>query len=128
MKGIPMLIKPSIIYLACPYSHKDESIKLERFHRANVAAAFLIKLGHVVYSPISMTHPIDQILIEDGCFFDSSYWVNFDETFMNICEAIVILKIDGWNLSSGVKREIEYFKNKGIDPLFLDENNNFIRI
>jgi hypothetical protein len=51
-----------IIYLACPYSDPDYAIREQRFHLANDAAASLIRQGYIVYSPITMTHPIDVVL------------------------------------------------------------------
>jgi len=47
-----------MIYLACPYSHPDSNVREYRFKMANRAAAKLMRDGHIVYSPISHTHPI----------------------------------------------------------------------
>ena len=47
-----------MIYLACPYSHPDNNVREHRFKMANRAAAKLMGEGHIIYSPISHTHPI----------------------------------------------------------------------
>jgi hypothetical protein len=99
-----------IIYLACPYTHPSYSVREQRFNAATKVAAALIRQGHVVFSPITMTHPIDSILAGEEATLGSNYWVEFDEAFMDACSAMVILKIDGWNLSDGIRREIEYFR------------------
>ena len=102
-----------IIYLACPYTHPDGRIREERFRSATEVAADLIRQGHIVYSPITMTHPIDVVLAGTGSTLGSDFWVSFDEAFMDACSEMVILKVDGWDKSAGIKREIAYFKKQG---------------
>jgi hypothetical protein len=57
-----------------------------------------------------MTHPIDLVLAAESGTLGSDYWVAFDEAFMAFCDEMIVLKIEGWNKSSGIKREIEYFQ------------------
>lgn len=102
-----------IIYLACPYTHIDKKVREMRFNAATRAAAHLIKSGRIVFSPITMTHPIDVVLATEDATLGSDYWVDFDEAFMEFCSEMIILNIDGWNTSSGIKREILYFQSKG---------------
>ena len=33
----------------------------------------------------------------------------FDEAFMEMCSEMVVIKLEGWERSSGIKREIEFF-------------------
>lgn len=113
-----------IVYLACPYSHPDLDIRLERFAAANRAAAWLIRAGSIVYSPISMTHPIDLEMSEEGISQGSDYWCDFDEAFMEFCTEMLILDIPGWENSSGIARELRYFKEKGRDVSMLTLTNN----
>jgi hypothetical protein len=110
----------SIIYLACPYTHADHDIRELRFNAATVAAAHLIEHGHIVYSPITMTHPIDTVLASDAATLGSDYWIKFDEAFMDVCSELIVLKIDGWDTSSGIRREIEYFREQGKPVSFLE--------
>ena len=106
-------MKRPIIYLACPYSHADWQTRLDRFAASADAAAMLIRKGLVVYSPITMTHPIDVVLAENQSSMGSDYWVDFDESFMDVCAEMLILTLDGWRGSSGIKREIAYFETQG---------------
>lgn len=69
--------------------------------------------GHVVFSPITMTHPIDQLLAKAGETLGSTYWVNFDEAFMNACAEMYVMQIDGWEASEGIRREIDHFQKRG---------------
>ncbi len=102
--------KAGIVYLACPYTDADPKVRLSRFQKATEAAAHLIEQGRIVFSPITMTHPIDLVLADENATLGSDYWVSFDEAFMEFCSEMVILKIDGWDSSRGVKREMEFFK------------------
>jgi hypothetical protein len=103
----------SVIYLACPYTHPDPEIRRRRFEAATKAAAELIRQGNIVYSPITMTHPIDMELAGRANTLGSDYWVAFDEAFMEMCSEIVILQLDGWQESSGIARELDYFRSAG---------------
>ena len=102
-----------IVYLAGPYTHDDPLVREERFHKITRAAAHLIESGAIVYSPLTMTHPIDLELAAAGETMGSEYWVRFDEAFMEFCDCITVLRIEGWDNSSGVMREIEFFESKG---------------
>jgi nucleoside 2-deoxyribosyltransferase len=101
--------KLKILYLACPYTDPDHMVRLERFNFATQAAASLIAKGHIVFSPITMTHPIDVVMAGDQNTLGSDFWVQFDQAFMERCDEFVLLAIDGWQKSGGVRREIEYF-------------------
>jgi hypothetical protein len=109
-----------IIYLACPYTDENSSLRKRRFQAATDAAARLISKGLIVYSPITMTHPIDSVLAGRGATLGSDYWVSFDEAFMDACAEMMILRMDGWEKSSGIKREIAYFEKMGKRITFLD--------
>lgn len=104
------LPRSEIIYLASPYTDIDPKVREHRFHCATMAAAHLVEQEFIVYSPITMTHPIDLILAAEGQTLGSDYWVRFDEAFLEVCSKIVILKLDGWDRSSGVRREMEWFE------------------
>jgi hypothetical protein len=103
-----------IVYLASPYTHFDEAIRQRRYEVVTQVAAIFIGQGKVVFSPITMTHPIDRILAGSDKTLGSDYWVRFDESFMNFCSEMVVLKLMGWETSTGVNREIKYFVGKGL--------------
>jgi hypothetical protein len=101
----------NVIYLACPYTHPDPAVRKARFEIATAIAAELIRAGHIVYSPITMTHPIDMMLAGASNTLGSDYWVAFDEAFMEMCSEMVVIRLDGWRRSNGIQREISYFTN-----------------
>jgi nucleoside 2-deoxyribosyltransferase len=102
-----------IVYLAGPYSHPDPAVREGRYTVITAVAAQLISKGRIVFSPLTMTHPIDQLLAGHSETLGSDYWVNFDEAFMEFCSEIVVVMVDGWDKSSGVAREIKFFRDRG---------------
>lgn len=101
----------NIIYLACPYTDVDTGVRLERFEIATSVAASLIQRGLIVFSPITMTHPIDIVLAGSAGTLGSDFWVRFDEAFMDACSEMLIVDINGWRNSEGIKREVKYFSD-----------------
>jgi hypothetical protein len=106
----------SIVYLACPYSHPSRDVRLERFRQANLAAGFLHQQGEVVYSPISHTHPIAEVC---ALPLDWAYWGKVDTVFVTLSHAFCVLKIDGWDTSTGVLREMDIATGAGKPISFL---------
>jgi hypothetical protein len=113
--------KHELIYLACPYTHPSAAIRLQRFQEATKAAAALIKQGRIVFSPITMTHPIDIEMAGSDNTLGSDFWVAFDEAFLERCDVFVLLPLDGWGQSRGIRREIEYFQKAGKPLMALDD-------
>lgn len=109
-----------LIYLAGPYTHARAEVRLARFESLTRAAAMLVRMGRIVYSPITMTHPIDLVLAGECATLGSAFWVAFDERFMRCCTEMIVLRLQGWELSSGVTREIEFFKSQGLPIRFID--------
>lgn len=109
-----------IKYLAIPYSCKIELIKSQletlRFAIANCIASHLMKKGEIVFSPISHTHP----MVEFGLPTDWEYWKTQDVAFLEICNALYVVTLVGWDKSSGVKSEMLHMHDRGIDPVYID--------
>lgn len=95
------------------------AVRLERFEASAHAAAELIRRGMFVYSPITMTHPIDLVLAEEGGSMGSDYWCDFDEAFMAVCGEMIVLTIEGWSESRGIARETAYFEKEGKPVRFM---------
>jgi hypothetical protein len=108
-----------IVYLACPYTDPNPAVRLGRYKLATRAAAYIATHGYVVYSPITMTHPMDIIMGGMTKKPNSNYWYEFDEAFMEVCTRMIVLMIDGWESSKGVKREIDFFDRKRRQIIYL---------
>lgn len=105
-----------MIYLATPYNHTDPAIRVARFDAVNKVAAELMRDGLHVFSPISHSHPI--ALVGDlpkGW----EYWAVYDRTMLGICDALVVLMLDGWMESIGVNAEIAIAKEMGLPITYM---------
>jgi hypothetical protein len=107
-----------VIYVGGPYTHADHNVRRERFEALTAVAAEIVKQGHIVYSPITHTHPIDLHFVRDDVHLSSDFWCDFDETFMSVCTEMVIVPLEGWEKSSGVTRERAYFEARGLPVSF----------
>lgn len=109
-----------LVYLASPYTHYAGGIE-KAFEDVAQIAARLVETGLIVYSPIVYTH---QVAIRSSIDpKDHVFWLTFDEPFMSACDTLLIAKMDGWEQSYGIKREIERFAGKPIqyvDPITLE--------
>jgi nucleoside 2-deoxyribosyltransferase len=107
-----------VIYLACPYSSPFRAIREERYRQANRAAARLIDAGHVVFSPISMSHPIEDHMV--GPRRPTDWWIDYDLAFMRVCDELIVLRLPGWGQSRGVAREIAWFERERLPIGWMD--------
>jgi hypothetical protein len=115
-----MTSRAKIVYLACPYTHPDAAVRTARLNAATEAAAKLIEQGRVVFSPITMTHPIDVVLAGHESTLGSDFWVGFDEAFTEMCGEMIILRLEGWSESKGIARERAFFAARGRPISFVD--------
>lgn len=107
-----------LIYLACPYSHKDSEIQKQRFLQVNEVAAKLMAEGHYLFSPISHTHPI----AEAGSLPRGwQYWEGYDREMIKHCKCLVVVTLDGWKESTGVQAEIKIAEEMGIPVEFYNQ-------
>lgn len=105
------------IYLASPYSHKSEEVKHKRFLIINKYAAKLMREGNIVFSPISHSHPI---AIDHKLPGDWEYWQKSCEAFVSVCKSMVVLKLDGWEVSTGVQAEIKLAQELNIPITYIE--------
>ena len=98
-----------LTYLACPYSHSSLRVRKKRFETVTMIAADMMKSGKFVYSPITHSHPM---AVVGGLPGNWEFWKDYDEAFMACCGKMVVLMLDGWEESHGVRSEIELAENK----------------
>ena len=92
-----------MIYLASPYTHPDPAVREQRFLAACQATAALIHAGHVVFSPIVHSHPLSG----HGLPTTWAFWRQQDQAYLERCDEVVVLMLDGWRESAGVQGEIQ---------------------
>ena len=105
-------------YLASPYSHKDPFIREERYLRACKVLSDLLAQGEWVYSPIVHCHEFAKIVYRDGVPI-FAHWKQFDLHMLSLAEALLVLRIEGWDTSVGVKSEIEEANRLGIPVRYI---------
>ena len=93
------------IYLATPYSHPDESVRLARFEAVNKKAGELMLKGYLGFSPISHSRPVAQTM-DEKMVLDHEFWMKQDMPFLEWADELWIMEVDGWPMSHGVMREI----------------------
>lgn len=92
-----------LIYLAAPYSHLDPYIEQRRFLEINRVAGYLFGRNYHIFSPISHCHPIRQVTSLLGSF---AQWESYNRRMIELCDQLLIITLDGWENSVGVRTEI----------------------
>lgn len=109
-----------LIYLASPYSHESSRVREQRFQFACQAAGKLMQQGFFIFSPIAMTH---SICVENDLPFEFDFYQEFDHLMVDKCDAILVLKLRGWEGSKGVAAEIEYAVKTHKDVIYIDPDD-----
>ena len=107
------------LYLACPYSHPNPVVRERRFNDVTVAAVHLMNQGHIVYSPITHSHPMATMAELPG---DWSFWERYDREFLRHAYAFAVLTLLGWQESKGIRAEMGIAIDLGIPVFDVDPN------
>lgn len=101
-----------LIYLASPYSHPLEAIRILRYEAAIEAAAKIMdKTGAMVYAPIVHNHPIAR---KRGAA-EHDFWLPRDIRMLRCMDEMWVLELEGWAKSKGIEREAEVAEIMGLD-------------
>ena len=100
-----------MIYLAGPYSHKDEAVRVARFEALTKKAVQLMMDGHVVFSPITHGHAIAE---RHDLPLEFVWWSHQCLTMLEKAKKLIVLRIDGYAESVGVQAEIRYAEKNNI--------------
>ncbi len=106
-----------MIYLATPYGHPDPKVREKRYLAACLMVSELMKQGHHVYSPIVHNH---SIIILGGLPTGWDFWGKYDEEFLRFCSEVWVVKMEGWEDSTGVGAEIALAHSLGKPVKFID--------
>jgi hypothetical protein len=98
-----------MIYLASPYSDPNPNIMQLRYDLVCEACAGLAKMTLVVYSPIAHWHPI---ATKYNLPKSHHFWRSHNYTMIRLCDQFLILTIDGWEASEGIKDDKKYALGK----------------
>ena len=101
-----------MIYLASPYSHEDKKVRELRYNQVMQYAAKLMMEGHAVYSPIVHNHPMAEIYSMPT---DWKFWYRQDSDMLKRADKVLVLKLQGWMTSIGVRAETALAASLGIE-------------
>lgn len=109
------------LYLACPYSSmvgNETWWEDLRYNMVNMAAAYLMLEGYIVFSPISHTHPIARAA---GEYLPRTwaFWSEQDYSWLDVCDELCILDIVGSGESVGLRDELVYAQKRQKKVWFL---------
>lgn len=92
-----------MIYLASPYSHPAEHIRIRRYLAARDFCHAEMQKGRVIFSPIAYGHQFARDLGFPG---DHNTWLEFNNEMMLLASSFWVLQLDGWKESLGISHEI----------------------
>jgi hypothetical protein len=100
-------------YLSNPYNGTDEQ-KVERAQFAANACGRLIKDRVFTLSPIVHNHAMMKTYNDFSLEERRSIILDFDFSLLAASKGMIVLKIEGWEESYGVTKEIEFCEKKNI--------------
>ena len=107
------------IFISMPYTHPDEEIMRERANIARKYSADIVdKMGLSLVCPVLIG--IDYISSGVDIQMTHQEWLDFSLLYMKGCDEVWILCIEGYDLSNGVKAEIQYADELEIPVIFQD--------
>lgn len=108
-----------MIYLASPYTHSNPITMVNRFWDTRKFVAQMIKQDTLIFSTIVHNHDLAYLY---DLPTDQEFWWKYNRAMMNAADEVWVLKLDGWEDSAGVQREIEYAQTKGIPVEYIDND------
>lgn len=106
-----------IIYIASPYNHKQDSIRIQNYEKVSNLVAKLVSEGYVALSPITYGHTL---LDFHQMPYDWEFWSNFCISFLDKSDELWVYKMDGWDKSRGVEEEIQYALDNKIPIKYIE--------
>lgn len=111
-----------MIYVATPYSHRDEMVRGHRYNMAEGAVQTLLEAGIHAYSPIVASHPLHLA----GMGGTWEFWRDYDLNMLARCDELFVYTITGWSESVGVAAEIDFARLRFM-PVFKGNVGEFIK-
>ena len=104
-------MKSEITYLASPYRHKLESVRKERVEINKKFTLFYHKeYRELIYSPLVFSESLEkEVALGDD------FWIKHGLEMLKCCKKIIVLRLEGWEKSVGVAKEIELARKLEID-------------
>lgn len=102
-----------LIYVASPYSHRDEKVREARYQATFIIVSELTKNDDtcLYYSPIVYHHPMTKQVIFP---YTADFWWRYNKIMLDKADGLLVLQQEGWDKSTGVALEIGYARGKGL--------------
>lgn len=98
-------------YLATPFWHKMPHVRAARSIAADHILAELMKARRAIFCPISQTYHLRHLLPANF----ETWAVEWDCQILAHCQRLLVAVMPGYHLSKGMRREVLFAKEKGID-------------
>jgi hypothetical protein len=105
-----------VIYLACPYTHEHDFIQHRRYEQVTQVAATLMREGQCIYSPITSMHYLSRHMTD----VPHRFWLDHDLAILARCDKMIVLQLEGWEQSEGLKAEIAFAAEHNIPIEFME--------
>lgn len=92
-----------VVYLASPLTHPDPDVREYRYKKACRATAVLMKAGVPVFSPLLNSIPAVEL---GGLESEHDGFLAVDLPILRRCDEMLIVGLEGWTDSEGVKAEM----------------------
>lgn len=116
------LLQYDLCYVASPYTSYPAGV--DRAYSDVGDVSWWLRLAGIShFSPILYAHPLAKVWgVDRG---NSAFWLDFDSSMMDVCDAMVIVDLDGWADSHGIGIEQAIFEKAGkpiyhLDPITLE--------
>ena len=106
-----------MLYLASPYTHENPIIMEHRYKYMLQVCAYFANNKICVYSPIVHWHPVAKLHSLPKEF---EFWQEFDRQFLDSCDEMLIIPLQGWEDSKGINAEVDYCEEQDIPFRLMD--------
>lgn len=113
-------MRKTMVYLAGPYSHPDPKVRDYRYIQHLKAYTKLLEQGFAVIAPIVQGHNAVGYSTALDLWLHKE-WLDLDFNYIERCDIVYILQIEGWKESKGVNAEIAFCRENDI-PIVYSEN------
>jgi len=109
-------VKSKLVFLSIPYNHPDPEVIEARMVVLYKAIGHFMGLGLVPIAPCTNHAVLKHVPLPT----EWAYWQMYSETLLGLCGKMVIIRLEGWETSTGVTGEIAYCKANGIPVDYID--------
>jgi hypothetical protein len=117
MMPLALLRKYRCIYLASPTSLQRGGPELA-WAEASRLGGDLVAEGIQVFSGLAQSYSFCEHADLDP--LDHDLWLEQEEFFMSVCDALVVAQFAGWEGSYGIAQQLNYFRDNNKPIHYLD--------